>query len=246
MKARPDARVERGLGLEPASGEIAPGDRVHVLVGSGGEEENRAELLGQRDADVDQSPLEAADQPGVRSLADVGCGEERRNRGDGRGGIRGPADEHDGTDEGFAPPEVAGGFERLEVTARERDRNGQPVANIPGPAQREGAGAGHSAAAARSDTAVVRVALGADHPTLRATSADQAPKENRAPLAGDAVVMSGYVAADPVPHSTPARKRLVKRSQASQVPQLERGPPSNVQAEKLKFLSPQAFRALGR
>jgi hypothetical protein len=57
--------------------------------------------------------------------------------------------------------------------------------------------------------------------------------------------MTGYVAADPVPHSTPAKsedKSLTGKASAS----AERASPSNEQAEKLKFLMRLALGVLGR
>lgn len=50
-----------------------------------------------------------------------------------------------------------------------------------------------------------------DYPSLRAASADDAAEEHRPSVAADRVVMSGHVAADPVPHNTPTNKEVVAR-----------------------------------
>jgi hypothetical protein len=56
----------------------------------------------------------------------------------------------------------------------------------------------------RDELGAVRVRrFGRDVPSLGATLAHDAAEEHRAAVARDAVVMAGYVAANPIPHSTP-------------------------------------------
>src|SRR6188768_183657 len=46
-----------------------------------------------------------------------------------------------------------------------------------------------------------------DFPALRAALADDAAEKHRAALAGNAVVVTGYVAANPIPHISPCFER---------------------------------------
>jgi hypothetical protein len=51
-----------------------------------------------------------------------------------------------------------------------------------------------------------------NHPALRSPAAGGAAEEHRSAVAADAVIMSGHVAADPLPHKSPYENWLADKA----------------------------------